>query len=71
MIFVIKRLLICWISRNAVLSKDTGHSVVMRSLSVDYKLTCHVVMNNCMKHNLESIYKDSSQLKDIFYQELI
>ena len=45
--------------------------MVMRGLSVDYKLTCHVVMNNCMKHNLEDIYKDSSQQKDIFYQELI
>ena len=31
--------------------------MVMRGLSVDYKLTCHVVMNNCMKHNLEDIYK--------------
>ena len=45
--------------------------MVMRGLSVDYKHTCHVVMNNCMKHNLEDIYKDSSQQKDIFYQELI
>jgi len=71
MIFVIKRLLLCWLSRNAVLSKNTGHSAVMRILSVDYKLTCHVVINNCLKHNLEEIYKDSSQLKYIFYQELI
>ena len=28
-------------------------------------------MNNCMKHDLEDICKGSSQLKDIFYQELI
>jgi len=71
MIFVIKRVLICWLSRNAMLSKNTGHSAVMRGLSVDYKLTCHVVVINCMKHNLEGIYWDSSQLIDIFYQELI